>query len=585
MSNLVCITTKFYDKSGRYVINLEVQSRYKNSSKTNKQKTNDQGVFVFQASPNRTIEILARPPKQKDFTVFKTINSSTFSSLTHPVRVQLPKTIDEYRQVSQSMPAKGIVSTVFKITDSNGKVMKNFPIQSRPKGKGNSPDKYTSENGIVEVLSSPNRDIEVVVLTSNDEFQLKFSDNSGNGTEQPITIKLDESYEKFKSITTIKILDRDGSDYVIEKTNVEVLNLNTKEKNIHSTSDGKIRMTSMVGESYQLTVYKPDGKPLKSQSYMATRIKNKPVELYLDVDITKGNTAVDEPIINKRIENSLCTCNRDITDEEFQLVIKSKTALGFLKDLNEQFKKLGMNTCMEKAHFIAHTLHETGGYSLLEEGLKKGVKEKDVYDGYKGRGLMQITYKKNYEAYGQAVNENFTDENKYRVANERNHAVGSAVWYWYHSKAGNLSIFALKNDLISTTSLINGGYNGFDDRLQYYKKTISAFNIKKCSNLEKNIINRLDDYTSFEESYIYRNKSGESFGWGLWNDPLGKKEGKTKNIEEAKKGYQRFLELSKNIDFPFGYTINKKQEKVSRKRYGYSADRAKEFAKNRVEKL
>ena len=65
MSNLITITTRFYDKSGSYFANLEVQSRYKGSSKVNMQKTNDQGVFVFQASPNRTIEILARPLNKK----------------------------------------------------------------------------------------------------------------------------------------------------------------------------------------------------------------------------------------------------------------------------------------------------------------------------------------------------------------------------------------------------------------------------------------------------------------------------------------------------------------------------------------
>ncbi|MDR8306159.1 glycoside hydrolase family 19, partial [Acinetobacter baumannii] len=73
------------------------------------------------------------------------------SSEIHPIKVQLPKTIDEYKQVKQSKSTKGIVSTFFKIFDMNGKVMKNFPIQSRPKGKGNSPDKYTNDEGIVEV--------------------------------------------------------------------------------------------------------------------------------------------------------------------------------------------------------------------------------------------------------------------------------------------------------------------------------------------------------------------------------------------------------------------------------------------------
>lgn len=43
-------------------------------------KTDKLGLFVFQASPNRTVEILAKPPYQKDYAVFKTINSSIHSS-------------------------------------------------------------------------------------------------------------------------------------------------------------------------------------------------------------------------------------------------------------------------------------------------------------------------------------------------------------------------------------------------------------------------------------------------------------------------------------------------------------------------
>lgn len=106
--------------------------------------------------------------------------------------------INKYKQSNRSSTNKGIVSTLFKVVDSNGKVMVNFPIQSRPKGKGNSPDKYTNNQGIVEVLSSANRDIEVLVLTSTDQFQLKFSGNSGNGIKQPILLKLNEPYDSFK---------------------------------------------------------------------------------------------------------------------------------------------------------------------------------------------------------------------------------------------------------------------------------------------------------------------------------------------------------------------------------------------------
>lgn len=304
MSNLVTITAKFYDKSGQSFGHLDVQSRYQGSSKANTQKADSNGLFVFQASPHRKVELLAKPQNQKDYTVFKTIDSSIASSAENPVKVQLPKTIEEYKQSKQPSSAKGIVSTFFKVVDRNGKIMKNFPVQSRPKGKGNSPDKFTDDQGIVEVKSSPNRDIEVLVLTSSDQFDLKISMNSGNGNEEPILIKLDESYANFLSRSMIKILDRDGNDYVIDKTNVEMLIVESGRKQLYSISNGKLALQSMVGQKLEFTVYKPDGKPLKPQPYMATRIKNNPAELHLDVDVTKGTTAANDPEINKKINDS-----------------------------------------------------------------------------------------------------------------------------------------------------------------------------------------------------------------------------------------------------------------------------------------
>lgn len=43
--------------------------------------------------------------------------------------------------------------------------------------------------------------------------------------------------------------------------------------------------------------------------------------------------------------------------------------------------------------------------------------------------------------------------------------------------------------------------------------------------------------------------------------------------------------MSKDVEFPFGYTLNNQKQKVSRKRYGYSANAAKEFAEKRVNEL
>ena len=60
------------------------------------------------------------------------------------------------------------------------------------------------------------------------------------------------------------------------------------------------------------------------------------------------------------------------------------------------------------------------------------------------------------------------------------------------------------------------------------------------------------------------------FGWGLWHDPTLKKQGCTKSAEETKKGYARFLELSKTKKFS------------PQKRYGYTMEEAKAITKGKV---
>ena len=58
MSELNTITARFFDGSGKYVINLNVKSRYAGSSKENLKKTDSNGFFIFQASPNLLVLLL-----------------------------------------------------------------------------------------------------------------------------------------------------------------------------------------------------------------------------------------------------------------------------------------------------------------------------------------------------------------------------------------------------------------------------------------------------------------------------------------------------------------------------------------------
>lgn len=297
--------------------------------------------------------------------------------------------------------------------------------------------------------------------------------------------------------------------------------------------------------------------------------------------VVQERSANNEKPVDRVKHSSSCGCNRDVTIEEFSKIIKNKHALGFLDYLNEYFRKYDINTCIGKAFFIANSLHESGEYKFLEEILAKGIQEKDVYDGYKGRGVMQLTWEDNYRGYGKSVGENFLGENKVRIAKEKKHAVGSGMWFW---KKRELNKYAINNDLITVSALINGGYNHFDERARYYKLSINALSVRFCKNIESRVLSMLDNYTPFEDSAVYHDTKfiAECFGWGLWNDPGLSKIGKSKSSNEAKKGYERFLEMAKNRAHPFGYNKKKNKEKS---RYGYTGTKAVNFARDRLGKL
>jgi GH24 family phage-related lysozyme (muramidase) len=245
------------------------------------------------------------------------MNSSVSSSASHPVKVYLSKTIEEYRQENIKIRQSKTVKNFFKVVDRHGKVMSNFPIQSRPKGK-KSFERCTNQEGLAEIESSPNRDIEILVLTSSDTFVLKKSVNSGSGSEQPILIQLDESCDNFKSLSTITLLDRNDNKYNVAKTNVEILALESKEKNLISVSNGKLAVRGYIGKWLKITVYKPDGTPLKSVNYLPKRIKESSVKLHLDVDVTNGSTQQDKPVINKSINHKDCSSECIIKTYSFE---------------------------------------------------------------------------------------------------------------------------------------------------------------------------------------------------------------------------------------------------------------------------
>ncbi|MDN5524955.1 glycoside hydrolase family 19 [Acinetobacter sp.] len=530
MSHLVTIFSKFYDKSGQRIINLNVKSRYQGSSRENLQKTDEKGLFIFQASSNRTIEILAKPPNAKEYTVFKMMNSSVSSSTSHPVKVYLPKTIEEYRQENIKTPQSRTVKNLFKVIDRHGKVMSNFPIQSRPKGK-KAFERSTNEEGLVEIESSPNRDIEILVLTSGDTFVLKKSINSGSGSKQPILIQLDEPYDNFKSLSTITLLDRNDNKYSVEKTHVEILDLESKEKNIITTSNGEILVRGHIGKCLKITVYKPDGTPLKSVNYLPKRIKESSVKLHLDVDVTDGSTAKNEPKIKKRINEDIL-----ITMDQMQKMWPNATVeemQPILNELNRDLEGYKLDTRLRQAHFMAQVRQEVGpSFSLREkveymgpaalkqigyykthpkqadiDGYKKGkgpangeVIANRMYDDnyrgekyklgnispgdgwkYLGRGLKQLTVKSNYQDLTNMYSTIWTDEKVDFVKNpelieQPKYAVRSAIRFWLKYKLYDIADKGATGIQVDTiTKVINEATDSYSARRTHFFKANTIF--------------------------------------------------------------------------------------------------------------
>ena len=236
-----------------------------------------------------------------------------------------------------------------------------------------------------------------------------------------------------------------------------------------------------------------------------------------------------------------CACNRDLTLAELGKTYpaQSKNRLEqFIEHLNNTFRKYLISSCLEKAHFLAQVGHETGQLHFTAEQLGSGIKEKDVYDGYKGRGLIQITYKAGYLAYGDYVDRDFTGEKKVDLE-EVSWATDSAGWFWSIRNSPSLVKSSDKNDLIEITIKINGGLNGYNDRVTQLNRAAKALLIDQCQNRQA-----CPNTSAYYLTTSAANESSDAaFAWGLWHDPSSKQKGTSKDVTEAIAGYQRFLDI------------------------------------------
>ena len=267
-----------------------------------------------------------------------------------------------------------------------------------------------------------------------------------------------------------------------------------------------------------------------------------------------------------------CFCDRDFTVSEVEKIVKElrdsekyvkkrygyglfqgksckiptedKSYKRFTEELNKAMRKYNINTCTRKSHFMAQIYWEGARFKTTLEyasgsgynpGNHSAAKKHDhtkLGDGprYKGRGLMQLTwrdtqmeyfemilkespallgnksidilfdrgklYKENYIYYSKSKKKRMTViydvDSASLIASNLYFSVDSAGWFWdkYKKYKGhNLNYYADFGgkyvNWIST--LVNGGGNGKSNRKVYFEKLEKdVFKVKEeCVNYDK----------------------------------------------------------------------------------------------------
>ena len=190
----------------------------------------------------------------------------------------------------------------------------------------------------------------------------------------------------------------------------------------------------------------------------------------------------------------------------------------WLDAMDNIFEKTSINSIKRQAAFIAQCGHESAGWSVFSENLnysadalnrvfpkyfKNAGKDAGIYhrkpekianvvyanrmgngstatgDGwkYRGRGPIQLTGKNNYSQFDKYLVKNnlisnisITDKPDL-VSRDADIALLSAVWFW---EDNNLNNYCDSFNIKTLTKRINGGYNGLDDRINHYVKTLYA---------------------------------------------------------------------------------------------------------------
>lgn len=153
-----------------------------------------------------------------------------------------------------------------------------------------------------------------------------------------------------------------------------------------------------------------------------------------------------------------------------------------LGPLNDAMDAYDISTPLQKAAFLAQVGHESGAFRYTRE-IWGPTPAQERYEGrkdlgntqpgdgkrYMGRGFIQVTGRANYKACGDALGLDLIAEPE--LLERIDLAALSAGWFWGKRA---INIPAARGDFERVTRLVNGGLNGYADRLAIYERAKEA---------------------------------------------------------------------------------------------------------------
>lgn len=172
-----------------------------------------------------------------------------------------------------------------------------------------------------------------------------------------------------------------------------------------------------------------------------------------------------------------------------------KDAIRFAEPITLAMDAFEINTAQRQAAFLATVSVESARLSTLEEGLyykdparlakifPRAFKSADeaapyarnpdglshlLYGGYHGRGLIQLTWEKNYKSASDALAFDYVDHPEMIL--EPEHATLTAAWFW---KTNGCNEAADRGDMKAVTRIVNGpALLHLAERTELYNKAL-----------------------------------------------------------------------------------------------------------------